>query len=296
MSTNDIDNKTTANPTDGPLYIDLPATLRAKLGGRARFVPRFLVRRLERTICVDRLNELLRHNYPKTGADFCHGVLTDLDVTINVINRDNLPPATDRRVIIVSNHPLGGLDGMALIDFFTQYYGGKVYFLVNDILMAIKPLNDVFAPINKHGAQSRDAIRRIDELFDGNDPIIIFPAGLVSRLHKDGTIHDLEWKKMFVNKAISSHRNIIPIYFSGENSKFFYKFAKRRKKLGLKFNIEMIYLPRELFRSAGSTFNIVCGKLIDWQTIKGGRDASQTAAELKDIVYELGREAQSANK
>ena len=270
-----------------PLQIDLPATLRSKLGGKSKFIPRFVVRWLERTICVDRLNELLRNNYPKTGADFCRGVFNDLDVKIDVNGMDNLPDSADRRVLIVSNHPLGGLDGMALIAFFQEYYGGKIHFIVNDILMAVEPLRDVFVPINKHGAQSRRSKAELDAVLAGDDPVLIFPAGLVSRLGDDGQVRDLDWQKMFVNKAISTRRNIIPVHFSGENSQFFYKFARRRKRLGLKFNIEMIYLPGEVIRSQGKTFRITCGKPIEWEALKGGKFAPATAAEIKELVYSL---------
>lgn len=282
---------TTPSPdnTQGPIRIDLQRVLRDKLGTKARFVPRFIVRRLEKTICADQLNALLRNNYPRTGADFCRAVFDDLGVSIRASGTHRLPPASHRRVVIVSNHPLGGLDGMALIDFFSQYYGGRIFFIVNDLLMAVKPLDNVFVPINKHGVQSRESARTIDDLFAGDDPILIFPAGLVSRLGDDGTVRDLEWKKMFVNRAVSSHRDVIPVFFSGENSKFFYKFARRRKRLGLKFNIEMIYLPREVFRSAGKTFTIVCGDTIPYTRLEGGARAANTAAEIKKCVYELGQ-------
>lgn len=274
---------------DGPLQIDLQAVLRGKMGRKARFVPRWLVRRLEKTICADALNELLRNNHPRRGADFCRGVFADLGVTIRAQGTENLPDPKHRRVVVVSNHPLGGLDGMALIAFFAERYGGRVHFLVNDLLMAVEPLSDVFVPINKHGAQSRDAKRRIDELFEGDDPILIFPAGLVSRLGKNSEVADLEWKKMFVNRAIASRRDVIPVHFSGHNSQFFYKFARRRKRLGIKFNIEMIYLPRELVRQAGSTFTITCGKPIGWQQLKGGKEAGATATAIRSEVYRLAR-------
>lgn len=270
------------------LRIDLQDVIKSKLGSRSWLVPGWLVRRLEKVICADRLNALLEHNYPKTGAEFCRGVFDDLRVTVEARGTENLPDRSHRRVMIVSNHPLGGLDGMALIDFFSSYFGGKVYFVVNDLLMAVKPLNDVFVPINKHGAQSREAYQRLDEVLNGDDPVIIFPAGLVSRLGNDGTIRDLEWKKMFVNKAVATRRDIIPVHFSGQNSCFFYKFARRRKRLGLKFNIEMILLPGEVFKSEGCTFRITCGKMIEWQTLKGGRDAALTASAIKDKVYALG--------
>ena len=153
--------------------------------------------------------------------------------------------------------------------------------------MAIKPLTGVFLPINKHGKQSRASLKAIEEAFTGNDPIIIFPAGLVSRRQKGGVIADLQWQKMFVNKSVEYHRNIIPLKFNGENSGFFYKFAKFRTCLGLKFNIEMIYLPREVFRSENKEFSVVIGEPIKWDSLKSGKDAQRQADEIKEIVYNL---------
>lgn len=281
-------DKTDSAKSEGkPMKIDLPAVLRSKLGAKARLVPGFVVRGLEKVICVEALNRLLADNHPKRGAEFCRGVFNDLNVEIDVVGKDYLPDPSQRRVIIVSNHPLGGLDGMALIAFFEEYYGCPVHFVVNDILMAVKPLEDVFVPINKHGAQSREAKKNLDRIFEGDGPVIIFPAGLVSRLQQKDTIKDLEWKKMFVNKAISTQRDIIPVHFSGNNSRFFYKFAKLRKKIGIRFNIEMILLPREVVRSAHKRFTITCGKPIAWQQLKEGKSHSRTAARIKELVYGL---------
>ena len=270
------------------IRIDLSQVLAAKLGGRARFVPRFVVRWLEGVICQDRLNALLEHNYPKTGAEFCRGVLADLDVKVEVRDADNLPDPSHHRVMVVSNHPLGGLDGMALIEFFTRYFGVPVKFVVNDMLMAVTPLGDVFVPINKHGAQSRESARQLDEVLEGDGPVLIFPAGLVSRMGKDGKIADLEWQKSFVTKAVRSGRDIVPVYFDGENSKKFYKFAKLRKKSGLKLNIEMALLPSELFKSRGKTFTISCGKTIPVARL-AGENPRQAAARIKELVYKLKR-------
>lgn len=274
----------------GPIKVDLQQVVNAKMGRKARWVPRWLVKRLSKTICQDQLNELIQHNYPRRGADFSRGVLNDLGVSTRLLGAERLPDPANRRVMIVSNHPLGGLDGMALIDVFQRRYGGQIYFLVNDMLMAIEPLNDVFLPVNKVGAQSRESLQHIDKVMAGNDPILIFPAGLVSRMDKKGRICDLEWKKMFVNKAHKFKRDIIPLFFEGENSKFFYKFARFRKLTGLKFNIEMIYLPQELFKSRDKTFNIYCGQPIPWQTLHDGKEAADTALSIKNIVYSLANE------
>ncbi len=270
---------------DKPIHIDLQQVLKDKLGSKSRFIPRFMVRWLERTIYQKELNSLLAHNFPQRGADFCHGVIKELDVNVSATNEELLPTPSHRRVIIVSNHPLGGLDGMALIDYFQHRYGGKIYFLVNDMLMAVEPLRDVFLPINKHGAQSRQAIAHIDEVLAGEDPVLIFPAGLCSRRAPKGNICDLEWKKMFVVKAIQNQRDIIPVFFDGSNSDFFYNFALWRKRSGLRLNIEMIYLPREVFRSRGKNFIIRCCRPIHWQNLGRIADARATAQRIKNIVY-----------
>lgn len=271
-----------------PLEINVGEVLRQRLPRYYRFIPRCLIRRLERTVCQDGLNRLLRDNFPKRDADFCRGVLHDLDVTVKFHNTDNLPPADQTRVLFVSNHPLGGLDGMALIDFVRSYYGVAPRFIVNDLLSAVEPLSDTFIPVNKHGAQSRQAIRALDEAFDSDAPLLMFPAGLVSRRGKKGVVADLEWQKMFVTKARQSQRDIIPLHFYGENSSFFYKFAKFRRRLGLKFNIEMIYLPREVFRAKGKTFDVVVGKPIP-HTSLDDMPPMQKAQQIRQLVYDLDR-------
>ena len=272
--------------TEGPLRLDVDAVLKAKLPRHYRFIPRFVIKWLARTICQDKLNWLLESNEGKKDAAFCEGVLSDLKITHSVVGADKIDP-TNRRVTIVSNHPLGGLDGMVLIAYFTRLYGGHLSFLVNDILMAIKPLDGVFLPVNTHGSQSREAFRLADEAFAGDDPIIIFPAGLCSRRQKGGVIADLEWKKSFVNKSREHKRDIIPVHFDGHNSDFFYKFARRRERLGLKFNIEMIYLPSEVFKNEGKHFTITVGDKIPYSALPSSKGAAEEAQRIKEIVYSL---------
>ncbi len=281
-------------PQDSLIQIDLQKVLDDKLGARARFVPSFLVKYLQNVIRQDELNALLRSNYPKRGAEFCEGVLADLDVDVSIVNPERLPGVDHRRIIIVSNHPLGGLDGMALIREFSRIYGNDLRFIVNDLLMAVKPLGDVFLPINKHGRQDRKAISDINAVMASDAPVMIFPAGLVSRRGKGGEIRDLDWNKMFVNKAVEYRRDVLPIFFSGENSPGFYKFARWRKRLGIKFNIEMVCLPGEVFKSRGKAFRIFVGPLIPWQSLRTGRESLVQAGEIKDIVYSLNSNQQQS--
>lgn len=275
-------------PTDRLIQIDIGRELSQKLGRRARYVPRILVKAIERLIRQDELNDLLVRNFPRRGAEFCEGVLDTLGVKLEVKDAARLPASP--RCIIASNHPLGGLDGMSMIAWLHRHYNCPVHFVVNDLLMAVDPLRDCFVPINKHGAQSRGAAKLIDEVLAGDDPVVIYPAGLVSRLGDDGKIADLEWRKMVVNKAIESRRDIVPVHFAGENSPSFYRWARRRLRLGIKFNFEMVLLPRELFRAGGKTFTLTCGDPIAWQSLRGGREAAAEAARIRNIVYSLSQE------
>lgn len=248
-------------------------------------IPKRLIRWLERTICQDGLNALLESNAGKTDDDFCHGVLSDLNVSYDVISRQPIS-TSDSRVVFACNHPLGALDGIAMIDFVSRRFNRPVKFVVNDLLTAIEPLKGVFLPINKHGKQSRSSSSAIDEAFAGEDPIIVFPAGLVSR-RQGNEIRDLDWHKMFVNKCIKHKRNIIPTYFSGENSKFFYNFAKWRKRLGIPLNIEMVLLPKEMLRAQGRSYTICIGEQIAWQSLRGGRQAFDQAQLIRQYVYSI---------
>lgn len=271
--------------SDKAIQINIREVLVQRLGSRVRFVPGFLVRLIERLICQEQLNALLRNNFPLRGADFCDGVLCDLDIDLKILGEESLP--ANPRCIFVSNHPLGGLDGISMISWLTHQYRRPVHFVVNDLLMAVDPLRECFVPVNKHGRQSRSTSTSLDNILAGDDPVVIYPAGLCSRLGDDGTIADLAWNKMAVTKAIESRRDIVPLHFDGMNSPTFYRWARRRLRLGLKFNYEMILLPREIFRSKGSTFTIRCGSTVPWQALGSISEASATAAALRQAVYRL---------
>ncbi|MDE7411994.1 MAG: 1-acyl-sn-glycerol-3-phosphate acyltransferase [Paramuribaculum sp.] len=279
--------------SDKPLQIDVDSVLRSRTPGLRRFLPRFAVRWLERLICQPQMNEFLARYGHLRDAEFCRALVDYLDITYTVDG--DVDSLDDKRVIVACNHPLGGLDGMILIELFTRLFGTDVKFLVNNLLMAVEPLRGVFLPVNKYGHQSRDAARQVDEAFSGDAPVLIFPAGLCSRKSAGGVIADLEWQKTFINKAVKYHRDIIPVHFSGQNSRFFYNFAKFRKRVGIKFNIEMVRLPREVFLSRGKSFVVTIGAPVSWQSLKGGADAAQEALDIRRRVYSLAPEVKVAD-
>ncbi len=271
--------------TSSPMRIDIDAVVRQRVPRRWRWlVP---VRWLKRLICQDELNALLTHNADRQGSAFAAGVLDDLDVRYSLTPGSVLPDPGRRRVLYVSNHPLGGLDGMALIDMVAHRHGCEPRFVVNDLLMAVEPLRPVFVPVNKHGRQDRTGATALEEALEADVPMIIFPAGLVSRRHKGGVIADLEWKPSFVNYAVRYGRDIIPVHFGGRNSSFFYKFARLRTRLGIKLNIEMVRLPKEVVRARGSRFSVAVGEAIPPGTLHGGSQARAEARRIRQTVDSL---------
>ncbi len=274
--------------SDGPLEIDLHAILRSRIKGwKGKLIPGFLISGLERIIHQDGLNALLRAGYPLRGSAFSARILKELVITVELEGTDNIP--SEGRFVFASNHPLGGLDGITLISVLAGKYGDEnIRFLVNDMLMNVEPLKDVFLPINKYGSQGRDAAKAINEAYRSDMQIVQFPAGLVSRLHDNGEIADLKWQKAFVAKAIESGRDIIPLRFEALNTPRFYKTARLRKKLGLKVNIEQALLPSEIFKARGKRFRIIFGKPISAESLKAsGKSPLALAADIRKTVYSL---------
>ena len=267
--------------------IDIDEIVRGKAGAKARFVPRFVLSWLKRIIHQNEVNEFILGEGDKQGMPWLDDCMEYLGTTLNVKGLENLPDDSDGRLFtFVSNHPLGGPDGVALGHLLGHRYGGRIKYLVNDLLMNLHGLAPFFVPINKTGKQSRDFPRLVEAVFNSPNHIIMFPAGLCSR-RINGQIHDLPWQKTFITKSVETRRDIVPIRFNGRNSDFFYRIANVGKRLGLKFNIAMLYLVDELYKNRGKTFDVTIGKPIPYSTFDKSRKPQEWAAYVEDIVYKL---------
>ncbi|MGM9696431.1 MAG: 1-acyl-sn-glycerol-3-phosphate acyltransferase [Alloprevotella sp.] len=274
-------------PDKAPFQIDIDEILRSKAGPKAKRIPRFIVAWLKRRLHQDQVNDFLRIIGDKEGVPWLKGCLDFLDTKLEVKGLENLPSDADgRRFTFVSNHPLGGQDGVALGYVLGTHYDGRIKYLVNDLLMFLPGLAPLCIPINKTGKQSRQFPAMVEAGFSGDDHILMFPAGLCSR-RRHGVIRDLPWNKTFITKSVQHQRDVVPIYFSGRNSNKFYTIANICKMLGLKFNLAMLYLVDELFKNQHKTFEVHIGRPIPWQTFDRSRTAAQWAAYVQDIVYQL---------
>ena len=265
-----------------PIYIE--QLFRSKNPGVAKMIPGFIYSYLKKVIHQDDINDFITRYGDRKGLDFSDAILEYLHVSYQVIGEANLP-SPDGRYIFVSNHPLGGPDGIILISFLGTRYP-ELQFPVNDLLLNLKNLNNIFLPVNKHGAQAKDAVSALEDAYASDCQMIMFPAGLVSR-KQQGIIQDLEWQKSFVSKAIQHRRDIVPIFIDGRNSNFFYNLANFRKKIGLKANIEMLYLPDETFKQRNRTFTLYIGQPIEWESLDKSKKPIEWAQEIKRKVYLL---------
>lgn len=265
--------------------IDIESVLQSKAPKYYQKIPRFVIRYLKRTIHQDDINGIIVRQNHKDGVDFMRALVAEeFDVKLRIEGESNVPE--EGRFIFAANHPLGGLDGICLSAYLGEKYHGKIKYLVNDVLLNIKNLESIFVPVNKYGSQAKNSAQAINEAYASDNQIITFPAGLCSR-KIEGEITDLPWQKSFVMKAVEYHRDIIPVHFEGKNSNFFYNLSNLRKKLGVKFNFELIYLPDEMFKNKRKTFTITFGKPIPWQSLDKSRMPSQWAQDIKDRVYAL---------
>ncbi|MDH6356894.1 1-acyl-sn-glycerol-3-phosphate acyltransferase [Parabacteroides sp. PF5-9] len=264
--------------------IDVEQVLQEKAPSIARKLPAFVLNYLIRILHQDELNYILTHYENEDGVDFMSKLIDYFDLTLSLHGEENL--SESGRYLFASNHPLGGLDGICLSAVLGERYKGKIKYLVNDLLLFIPNLRSIFIPINKHGRQGKANALLTDEAFASENQIITFPAGLCSRKIR-GKVVDLEWKKSFVQKAVEYQRDVVPVYFDGKNSNFFYRLANLRKSLGVKMNYEMLYLSDEVFKSKHAVYQIYFGKPIPWQTFDTSKKPIEWAEWVKEIVYKL---------
>ena len=267
--------------------IDIDKILRDKMGAKAKFVPSFAVNWLKRILHEDEVNQFLWESRGLTGTEWLTECVRYLDMTLQIEVLENLPKKDDGKLYtFVSNHPLGGQDGVALGSIIGKHYDGKFRYLVNDLLLNLPGLKPVSIGINKTGKQSRDFPRMVEAGFQSDNHILMFPAGLNSR-KINGKIHDLEWKKTFITKSVEYQRDVVPIFFGGRNSDRFYRIAHFSDKYVKKVNIAMLFLVDEMYRNVGKTFRVAIGKPIPWQTFDKSRTPMEWAKYVEDIVYEL---------
>lgn len=267
--------------------IDINEILKGKMGAKAKYVPAPVVSWLKKIAHQDEVNKFLWDSRELTGTPWLEECVRYLDMTLEFEGEENLPSKDDGKLYtFVSNHPLGGIDGVALGSIIGRKYDSRFRYLVNDLLMNLPGLAPLCIPINKTGSQSRSFPAMVETGFQSDYHMLMFPAGLCSR-KINGEIRDLPWKKTFLSKSIEYKRDIVPIHFSGQNSNFFYRLANFSDRHIKKVNIAMLFLVDEMYKNVHKTFKVSFGKPIPWQTFDKSKSPMEWVKFVYDRVYEL---------
>ena len=263
--------------------IDIGAVLQTKAPRLSQRIPAFAVQWLRRTIHEAEINHILRTYWDLPPQEFIRACFRDWRVTYSAEGLEGLDPKG--RYLFVANHPFGGMDGMMLADKLIDRFG-DARVVVNDLLMHVEPLRPLWVPVNKHGAQNAAYARRMEEAYFGDLPLLTFPAGLCSR-RIGGRVTDTEWKNNFLKKAYASQRQIVPLFVEGRLSNFFYRMTALRKMLGVKFNIELLWLPDEMFSQKGRHFRIVAGEPIPMAELQEQGSLHEQTEYIRKKTYFL---------
>ena len=263
--------------------IDIDKIIKDKNPTLYKRIPKFVLKYAKKALKQDELNKFFKSSNDLCGIDFLINSFSYFGVKSELSGEENFPE--NSKAIFVSNHPIGGFDGLLIIDSIYSKYG-KVKAVVNDLLMNVKNLNEFFLGVNKHGLTAREYIKELNLIFDSDMPVFFFPSGLVSRKRK-GKIKDAEWKKTFISRAIKHKRDIIPIYTEGNLTNRFYRISNFRNFLRIKANLEMFYLPDKSIKQKGKTIKISIGKAISYKAFDKSESAYNWAQKVREHVYKI---------
>jgi len=276
--------------------IDVDRVFESKNPKLYKLLPCFIFSFLKRILHQDEMNSFLEKNAHCYDFEFVKAIIHEFEIEEKIIGIENIPASGGS--VIASNHPLGALDFMAMMN----AIGTKrkdVKALVNDILLNLHNLKNLFSGVNKVGKTSAESLLEVENVFASENLAVTFPAGLVSRkqfpngFFGKSVIEDMEWKKTFISRAKKHKRNIIPVFIDGKNSDFFYNLSLWRKRFGIKANIEMLFLVNEVYKQRGKTITVIFGKEIPFETFDKRFTDAQWAEKLKEHVYKMGKEKKS---
>jgi putative hemolysin len=268
--------------SDGKL-IDVRRIIKSKNPGLYKWIPGLLLRYLERILHQKEINSFLEEHKNEYDIDFCISVMKFLGTEVKINGLENIPRSG--KIILVMNHPLGGMDAMALVSSLKNHRE-DLKFIVNDILLNLTNLKGLFLGVNKHGKNGLSKRDQLKQLFAQDAAICVFPAGLVSR-KINGKVMDLDWAKTFITLSKTEQRTIVPIFIDGQLSNFFYRLANFRKKMGIKANIEMLYLSNEFFKFRNKEIKIFVGTPIPYSDMPEDLSDRKKADWVKKKVYKL---------
>lgn len=266
--------------------IDVEQLLESKYPAFAR-KPDLIIRPtlafLKKLLRERELNILFAQCDQLEGLEFVDKVLEDFNFSYSVVGREKENVPAEGRVVIVANHPLGILDGLALIKMVSEIRR-DVRIVANDVLMQIKPLQSLLLPVINLGRGSNRAnINAIDAALENEEAVIVFPSGDVSRMSASG-IKDGHWHGGFLRFAEHAKAPVLPVHLGGKNSALFYSMSMIFRPLST------LMLVREMYGQKAMTLPIRIGELIAWQEI------AMLDVPRKEKIRHIARHVYGVNK
>ena len=265
-------------------YIDIEKIIGESDAGVLNKLPKFIIKLIARIIRQNEMNRILTKYEDYTGIDFLPKMIEEFNLKLEIEGKENLPKKG--KCFFASNHPYGIIDGLILTLTVSEKYG-TLKAIGNDAFMFLPQLRPLIAAVNVYGQSSKKYIKALDEVYNSEVPITHFPSGEVSRRYK-GKIQDAKWQKSFITKAISCKRDIVPFHFPGKNSRLFYAIFVFRQLFGIKLNIELLLLPREMFKKRNKTIKLIIGKPIPYSMFDKSLSHNDWAQKVRSLVYDLG--------
>lgn len=245
------------------------------------FLKKSLINIAKKVVHENSINEFLEKHSHLKGFEFVDAVLDyfNFDYTVSSNDLQNIP--STGKVVIIANHPLGGLDALSLLKL-VGTIRTDVKIVANDFLVGIDALKSLFIPIDNYKMrQSKKDIQSVYNALNNDEAVIIFPAGEVSRASAKG-VKDPSWNKGFLNFAINTNAPILPIFIGGKNSKTFYTMSVLNK------TFSTLLLSHEMFKKKSTNINIKIGQIIPNENIKPkGLDKKYLVNLYKKHLYAL---------
>jgi putative hemolysin len=244
---------------------------------------KFIFFLINKILYTSRVNGFISSHNDKIDIEFIDEIFEYLDFSYAVSKKDRDKIPSEGSLIVIANHPLGGLDGLVLLKMISEVRK-DVKIIVNDVLMNLDNLKNLFLPFDIFSqSPQKSNILEITKAIKNQEVIIFFPAGEVSRFGING-IKDSSWHKGFLTFAQKYNVPIQPVYINAKNSKLFYFVSLISKKFS------MFLLPKELFNKAEKTITIKIGNTISPKVINSGISQEKLLLKLiRKHLYAIGK-------
>jgi len=237
---------------------------------------------LKKLIYENEINDFLRSHTQDKGFNFVDRVFEFFNFNYTISSKDKSRIPASGRVVIIANHPIGSLDGLAILKLVSEVRD-DVKIVANDMLMNFEALHELFIPLdNMTGGGARRSYKRVIHALKQDQAIIVFPAGEVSRVRPTG-VRDTQWRPGFLHFARKSQSPILPVHIHAKNSLLFYGASAIFKPLGTAL------LAHEMFNKRSSSIHFSVGDLIPSESLKTDQLLDRTLVKrIKKHLYNIG--------